>query len=278
MRVGAVQRRIKRWDKQRNLEIMVSALEDVKKLELDLVAFGELFLTGYTVRDRIHRIGEPLDGPSVRRVSQLAEEYGTTIVFGMPEKDDHIKGLVYNSSVVVCPDGRVDRYRKFHLPTFGPFEEGIFFAKGKELHTVDTPAGRLGLIICYDIFFPEISKYYALSGADVIVCISASPNVSRRFFEHLRVSRAIENAIPFVYANLIGTEDELKFWGGSAVVAPTGRELSTAPAYEEGVAWAEITRKDVEYARANRPTLRDTRDDVFEKVLGLMRGYMGSKL
>ncbi len=99
-------------------------------MEADLFVFCELYLTGYMVRDQVHRLAERLDGSSVSKISDLAEEHGCGILFGMAREDDELPGVIKNSAVLVSEDG-VQSYDKVHPATFGPFEEGLYFAKGK---------------------------------------------------------------------------------------------------------------------------------------------------
>ena len=250
-----------RGEVEANLARMV---EVITSSGADLVVFPELFLTGYHARDHHLRLAEALDGPSVRQISAAAQASGATVAFGMPERDPKRRGIVYNSSVICRPDGTVDSYRKWSLPNFGPFEERMFFGSGSRLPVFDSPVGRMGLLICYDIFFPEICKAYALQGADVLVCISASPTTSRYFFSQLAIARAIENACAFIYCNLVGSQRELTFWGGSHIVGPRGDVIVHGPDYEEALVEGEIDLKEVELSRPLRPTVRDTRREAFE--------------
>jgi predicted amidohydrolase len=236
----------------------------------DLVVFPELYLTGYHARDHHHRLSETLEGPSVKAVAAAAQAAGSTVVFGMPERDPNRRGIHYNSSVVCRPDGTADSYRKWSLPNFGPFEERMFFGHGNTLPVFDTPVGRLGLLICYDIFFPEVCKAYALQGADILVCISASPTTSRYFFTALATARAIENACAFIYCNLVGSQRELTFWGGSHIVGPRGDTLVQGPEYDEAEVIGEIDLKEIELSRPLRPTVRDTRREAFELMRDLI--------
>ena len=163
-------------EKDANLDMMTKIVE---RSDADLVVFAEMFLTGYSCRDDLTKLAEYLDGESVKRVVDMAKEHDTHIVFGMPEKGKEIQGQVFNSAVLVCPDERVERYRKMHLVNFGPFEEYHYFGRGNELPVFDTRLGKIGMLVCYDIFFPEATKILALKGADLLVHISASPSATR---------------------------------------------------------------------------------------------------
>lgn len=250
-------------NKKANLKKISKA---VGKAEADLFLAGEMVLTGYMARDAFAGLAEPIDGPSVKAVAKLAREHGTHIVFGMPEREAGTKRL-YNSSVMVTPDGRMAAYRKIYPANFGPFEEGLYFGRGDELVLVDSKLGKIGLLICYDAFFPELAKAYALAGADVLAIISASPATSKPFFDRILPARAIENAVYVLYANLVGTELNVVFLGGTQAIGPRGEDLGRAKDLEEGTVTASVDPRDVKTARTFRPTLRDTRKEFWEGVV-----------
>ncbi len=249
-------------DKEKNLRKLEKV---VAKTEADLVLAGELYLTGYMARDAFTRLAEPADGAAVKAVQKSAEEHDSHVVFGMPEREAGTRRL-YNSSVLVAPDGRTAVYRKIYPANFGPFEEGLYFGRGDDLTLVDTKLGKIGLLICYDTFFPELAKAYALQGADLLAIISASPATSKAFFDRVLPARAIENAIPVLYANLVGTELNVVFQGGTQAIGPRGEDLGKAKDFHEETVVAEIDLRDVKTARAFRPTLRDTRTEMWEPV------------
>jgi len=249
-------------DKAKNLAKLAKA---VAKSEADLVLTGELFLTGYMARDAFARLAEPLDGPAVKAVRAMAAEHGAHVVFGMPEREPGTQRL-FNSSVLVTPDGRTVAYRKIYPANFGPFEEGLYFGRGDALTLVDTKLGKIGLLICYDTFFPELAKAYALQGADLLAIISASPATSKPFFDRILPARAIENALPVLYTNLVGTELNIVFQGGTQAIGPRGEDLGKAKDFAEDAVNADIDLRDVKTARAFRPTLRDTRKEMWEAV------------
>lgn len=254
-------------DKKKNIELIKTTVE---KSDSDLVVFAELFLTGYMVRDNLTYLAEPLTGESVSEIAKIAEEHNTHIIFGMPERDSDVHGLFYNSSVLVYPNERVEAYRKLHLANFGPFEEHLYFAKGMEVPVFDTSFGKVGMLICFDCFFPELSKIYALKGADLLVAISASPSTTRIYFEKVMVSRAIENTIFFTYTNLVGTELNMVYWGGNTVVGPRGDEKAKGEYFKEQTVDCEIDFKEITTAREFRPSIRETRMELFFELQRLL--------
>jgi len=109
----------------------------VAKAGADLAMFGEMFLTGYMARDAFPRLAEPVPGPATERLARIATEYGTHVLVGMPERDAKGRHL-FNTSVLVAPDGKLWKYRKIHPANFGPFEEGLYFGRGSELVLAET--------------------------------------------------------------------------------------------------------------------------------------------
>ena len=249
-------------DKMKNLKKLEKAVGAAKA---DLFLAGELFLSGYMARDAFAQLAEPIDGPAVKTVQFIAQEYSTHVVFGMPEREESTKRL-FNSSVLVAPDGKVASYRKVYLANFGPFEEGLYFGRGDGLTLAETKLGKIGLLICYDAFFPELAKAYALQGADLLAIISASPATSKSFFDRILPARAIENALPVLYANLVGTELNIVFQGGTQAIGPRGEDLGKAADFVESTVLSEVDLRDVKTARTFRPTLRDTRKEMWEPV------------
>ena len=249
-------------DKAKNLRKLERV---VARSHADLVLAGDLFLTGYRARDAVARLAEPLDGPAVTAVREMAEDHGVHIVFGMPEREAGRRRL-FNSSVLVAPDGRAVAYRKVYPANFGPFEEGLYFGRGDALALVDTKLGKIGLLICYDTFFPELAKAYALQGADLLAIISAAPATSKAFFDRILPARAIENALPVLYTNLVGTELNVVFQGGTQAIGPRAEDLGKAKDFVEDTVVADLDLRDVKTARTFRPTLRDTRKEMWEAV------------
>ncbi|HKW43246.1 MAG TPA: carbon-nitrogen hydrolase family protein, partial [Thermoplasmata archaeon] len=249
-------------DKSKNLKKLEKA---VAAAQAEFLLVGELFLSGYMARDAFAGLAEPIDGPSVKAVQRLAAEHGTHIVFGMPEREESTKRL-FNSSILVAPDGKVASYRKVYPANFGPFEEGLYFGRGDGLTLVDTKLGRIGLLICYDTFFPELAKAYVLQGADALAIISASPSTSKPFFDRILPARAIENGVYVFYANIVGTQLNVVFKGGTQAIGPRGEDLGKAEDLVESIVSADIDIRDVKTARTFRPTLRDTRKEMWEPV------------
>lgn len=234
---------------------MRSVVEDTNA---DLFLFPEMNVTGYMVRDRFMTLAEDIDGESVSYLGELSDRTGKAMVFGMPLNDPENLGLVTNSAVMVTPDGRVQRYDKMHPANFGPFEEGLYFKPGKIPEMFLFRGKGIGVCICYDIFFPEICKAYAMQGADLLLCLAASPMTSRTSFERLIPARALENTYPVAYVNNVGAQLNMVFFGGSQAYDAHGRLLGKLPYLREAVEVVDIDSQQTTVARRSRPTIRDT--------------------
>lgn len=244
----------------------------VRRTRGKIVIFPELSLTGYLPRDDLFRQAETMNGPTVKSVLRLAKTTKKDIVFGCPMRDDRVPGLVYNSCLLATGKGKLFRYDKMYLPTFGPFEEKVFFAEGRSAVVGDGLHAKLGLMVCYDMFFPELAKLETLMGAQIVVNISAAPTTSRPFFRRVMPARAIENGIFVAYCNLVGVHGSLVFSGGSVLLSPRGEEIVRAKDLEEDVVEAEIDLSDIDVSRRFRPTVRDTRVELLEEIGSMMKG------
>jgi len=265
-KIALAQISCRREDKKANLQKIEEYAKKAKKQKAELVVFPELSLTGYTVRDEIYELAEKIPGPSISIIEKLAREIGIHVIFGMPELSEKTEATVYNSAVLIGPEGFIGKYRKMYLPTHSVFEEKRYFRSGYDVGTFETELGKIGLTICYDIFFPEVSRLTRLEGAKLIVCISASPAVRRAYFETLTIARAIENTAFIVYVNLVGVEDGLQFWGGSRLIGPDGNIIAKAEYDEENMVVGEVNYADIRPAEIFVPTLRDLRPEIFEKL------------
>jgi predicted amidohydrolase len=220
----------------------------------ELVVAPELVTSGYdldVLARRGRELAEPLEGPTAARVSELAAEVGATLVFGMLERDGD---ALYDTAVVAAPDGQLVPYRKSHLyPT-----ESALFAAGTELVVAPTPAGRLGMMICFEHAFPDVATALALRGAQVLVIPSAVPFG----YEHLLTlrtrARAQDNQVFAVGANLAGNG----FCGRSLVADPRGEVLAEAGT-EETVVRATLDLAAIEREREREPALRLRRPELY---------------
>ena len=255
-----------RENKEANLQKIETLTFKAKEQGADLAIFPELSLTGYVVRDQFYELAETIPGPTVEKVEALAKKTGMHVIFGMPELSEKTRATVFNTAVFVGPKGLIGKYRKMYLPTHSVFEEKRYFRPGYQTAAFQTDLGNIGLCICYDIFFPEVLRLTRLKGAQLIVCISASPAVRRSYFEILTCARAIENTAFLAYVNLAGVQDGLQFWGGSRLVSPNGDLLAKAKYDEEDFVICEVDYSDLRTAETFIPTLKDLRPELFDKL------------
>ncbi|MBN1904819.1 MAG: acyltransferase [Deltaproteobacteria bacterium] len=226
----------------KNLEQAIKTMEGIK---VDLMVLPELFATGYqfTSISELEGLAEKIpDGPTCDALIRYARNNNLYIVFGIAEKDN---GKFYNSAALVGPDGLAGLYRKSHLF----YEEKLFFTPGDTgFNVYDIGSARVGIMICYDWWFPEAARTLALKGADVI-CHPA--NLVLTGCHRAMTTRSLENAVYSVTANRIGAEkrgnkSELRFTGKSQIADPKGEIILSLEASKEGIAVIDI---DVERAR-----------------------------
>ncbi len=253
-------------NKQHNINKIAKHAKQAKRQKADIVIFPEMSLTGYTTRDLTYELAEEIPGPSTERIVKIAEKESLYILNGMPERSEKGEAILYNTAILTGPEGYVGKYRKTHLPTHSVFEEKRYFRPGYQTPVFETNLGKLGIAICYDIFFPEITRALRLQGAKFIICISASPAVRKNFFETLTTARAIENTCFLAYVNLVGIENGLQFWGGSRLIDPSGSIITQAKYDEEDMVFGNINYEDLRPVEAFVPTLRDLRPELYTSL------------
>ena len=244
-----------------NLDVVANRLEGV---DADLIVLPELFATGYQFvsKEEVLRLAEPVPhGPTTKRLVDLARRRGLTIVAGLPESAGT---QCFNSAVMVGPKGFIGCYRKTHLF----FEETLFFSPGDSGFQVwDIGIGKVGVMICFDWFYPEAARTLALKGADIIAHPS---NLVLPHCPDSMVTRCLENRIFSVTANRIGSEarggkDRMTFIGMSEVVNPRGHILRRAPREAEDLTIVDIDPKEARTKALNsyNDLLRDRRPQLY---------------
>jgi len=266
IKVALAQISCKVGDKAHNIHKMARYIAKARKENVELIIFPELSLTGYTMRDMAYELAESIPGPSTKKMEKLARQNNIYVIYGMVEKTLGTGAVLHNTAVFTSPRGTIGRYRKTYLPTHSIFEEKRYFRQGHEIPVYSTDIGKIGIVICYDIFFPETARLLRLKGAELIACISASPAIRRNYFETLTIARALENTVYLAYVNLAGIEDGLQFWGGSRLTTPNGKIAVQAKYDDEDLACALIDYKDLERIETFIPTLRDLRPELFTEL------------
>jgi predicted amidohydrolase len=262
MKVGYYQFNPVFGDVARNLETVANKLS---KVRCDLMVLPELFASGYQFvsKDEVAALAEPVpDGATTRRLCAVARERSMHIVAGLPERDG---ARYYNSAVVVGPKGVIGCYRKAHLF----FEETKFFTPGDSGFQVwDIGAAKIGVMVCFDWFYPESSRTLALKGADIICHPS---NLVLPHCPDAMVTRCLENHVFSITANRIGSEKrggkrKLTYIGTSEVVSPRGKILHRAPENREKLAIVDVDPKEARDKSLNpyNDLLRDRRRALYE--------------
>jgi 5-aminopentanamidase len=242
VRVAVAQIEPRLMEKERNLAACLARLEEAAAAGASLLVLPECAVPGYMFSSAAEALpyAEEIPGPSTEAFEDACRRLDAHVVCGLLEREgEHL----YNAAVLVGPDGLVGSYRKTHLPFLGVDR---FTVPGDVLPVYDTPLGRIGLEICYDLRFPEATRTLALSGADIVAHPTAFPVAARIQTELITVARAAENRIFLLTANRVGRERTGEFCGWSQIVDPFGVRLAEAGPTEEVLLVAEI---DVERAR-----------------------------
>jgi predicted amidohydrolase len=242
VRVAVAQIEPKLGEKDRNLEACLARLEGASADGAQLLVLPECAIPGYMFDSAAEAMpfAEEVPGPSTEALAAACRRLGVHAVCGLLERDGD---ELYNVAVLVGPDGLIGSYRKTHLPFLGVDR---FTIPGDELPVFDTPLGRIGLEICYDLRFPEVTRTLALAGADIVAHPTAFPVAARVQTELITVARAAENRIYLLTANRVGKERSGEFCGWSQIVDPFGSRLAEAGATEEALLVADI---DLDRAR-----------------------------
>jgi predicted amidohydrolase len=223
---------------------------------VDLIVFPELTTTGYELGLKFTDVAERVPGQAVNLLAQRAADYSTHIVFGLVSKEK-VESIIYNAAVAIGPDGELlGEYRKLHLPG----EERLAFRPGYRLQVFEATFGQIGILLGWDLAFPEAARSLALDGAEVL-CICAnwghSPAQERDgSVEEWRTyvqARALENAFYVAASNRIGEEYSYHFFGDSMVVGPRGEVYASIDEEIEGYAVSTI---DLDTVRKTREELQ----------------------
>jgi predicted amidohydrolase len=227
---------------ERNLEVCLGRLDEAAAAGAELLVLPECAIPGYMF-DSLEEgmaFAEEVPGPSVETLERECARLGMYAVCGLLERDgDRLR----NAAVLVAPEGLVGTYRKTHLPFLGVDR---FTTPGDELHVWDTALGRIGVEICYDLRFPEVTRTLALHGADLVAHPTNFPIAAKVQTEVITLARAAENRIYLLTANRVGKERWGEFCGHSQIVDPHGVRLAEADPTEETLLVGEV---DLEKAR-----------------------------
>ena len=258
-----------------NIDRHVAFVKKAIAKKADIIVFPELSLTGYSVRDLNWDVAVNIQHPEPLK-ALITLSRSITIIAGAVEEAANF-GL-YNSAIVF-EDGKLySGHKKIYPPTYGMFEEMRYFNQGKDLRTFHSKHGELGILICEDLWHLSLPYILTSEGATVLIALAASPTRLTGSAEHLpsavlntehhkTYARLLSSYV--VFANRVGIEDGVNFWGGSEVVGPSGEVLATAKLFDEDLIFALL---DDEAIRRARRLSRHVVDDSLELTIDLLRG------
>lgn len=278
-------------DPDRNLERTERGIRDAAARGARLVLLQELHRTPYFCKQEdpaVFDLAEPIPGPTTSFLSDLAKELEVVIVGSLFER--RAAGLYHNTAVVLDSDGRLaGRYRKMHIPDDPGYYEKFYFTPGDTgFEPVDTSVGRLGVLVCWDQWFPEAARLMALAGAEILLYPTAigwadeddREERARQRDAWMLVQRghAVANGLPVLVCNRHGREPDptdqstgATFWGTSFVAGPQGELLATAGTDGDEVLMATVDLRRSETVRRMWPFLRDRRVDHYHDLIRLYR-------
>lgn len=240
-----------------NLKVLDDAAGRAAAAGAGLLATSEMYVTGYAIGDDIGRLAEPADGDWAHTVAETATRHGLAIAYSYPERDGE---TVYNSVQLISADGtRLANYRKTHL--YGDFEREQFTPGEQPVVQAELDGLTVGLVVCYDVEFPENVRAHALAGTDLLVVPTALMHPYQFVAEALVPVRAFESQMYIAYVNRAGTEAEFEFTGLSVLAGPDGVARARAGRTEELVvadadpALLAASREINPYLRSRRPGL-----------------------
>lgn len=286
MKVGILQQRVTE-DVKANMRHIAEGIERLADDGAQLVVLQELHNSLYFCQTEDvdnFNLAEPVPGPSTEFYGGLARRFGVVIVTSLFEK--RAAGLYHNTAVVMERDGSIaGKYRKMHIPDDPAYYEKFYFTPGDiGFHPIDTSVGRLGVLVCWDQWYPEAARLMALQGAEILVYPTAigyadsdTPDEQERQREAwttVQRGHAVANGLPVVTANRVGFEPDpsgqtkgISFWGSSMAVGPQGEMLWRAGRDEEESAVIGIDMSRCEQVRRWWPFLRDRRIEEYGDIL-----------
>ncbi|WP_031104509.1 carbon-nitrogen hydrolase family protein [Streptomyces sp. NRRL S-146] len=241
-----------------NLKVLDEAAGRAAAAGAGLLVTAEMFLTGYAIGDDIGRLAESADGDCADAIAEIATNHGLAIAYGYPERAGD---TVFNSAQLISADGtRLANYRKTHL--FGCFERDHFTPGDLPVVQAEIDGLRVGILICYDVEFPENVRAHALAGTDLLIVPTAQMHPFQFVAESMIPVRAFENQMYVAYVNRAGREGEFEFVGLSTLAGPDGVARTRAGRGEELVL-ADVDPAFLAASRENNPYLRDRRPALY---------------
>lgn len=269
-------------DRQSNLDFSIAKIHEAAAAKSDLVVLPELHLGPYFCQNEDHQhfnLAQPIPGPTTEILANVAKKLGVVIVSTIFEK--RAPGLYHNTAVVFDKDGSIaGKYRKMHIPDDPGFYEKYYFTPGDLGFTpISTSIGKLGVLICWDQWFPEAARLMALAGAEILIYPTAigwdpedtKEEQQRQLDAWITVQRAhaVANGIPVISCNRIGFEKApdsdagIQFWGNSFIAGPQGEFILRADEEDSTLLTCELDSTRSEHVRRIWPYLRDRRIEAY---------------
>ena len=266
-------------DKQQNLQKAIEKVREAAQKGAQIVCLQELFTSLYfcDVEDYDNfKLAEPIPGPSTDELSKLAAELGVVIIASLFEK--RAQGLYHNTTAVLDADGQyLGKYRKMHIPDDPGFYEKFYFTPGDLGYKVfKTKFATIGVLICWDQWYPEAARITALMGAEILfyptaigwaTTQDADTNTEQYdAWQTIQRSHSVANGVHVVSVNRVGEEAGVEFWGGSFVSNPFGKVMYQASHSAEEVTIVELDLAKTDHYRTHWPFLRDRRIDSYQPI------------
>jgi N-carbamoylputrescine amidase len=285
MKIGLIQQQ-NVADVKQNMQHLATKIRELAKQGAELIVLQELHNSLYFCQvEHVDNfdLAEPIPGPSTEFFGNLAKELGVVIVTSLFER--RAPGLYHNTAVVMEKDGTLaGKYRKMHIPDDPAYYEKFYFTPGDlGFHPIQTSVGRLGVLVCWDQWYPEAARLMALQGADLLIYPTAigyessdTPDEQERqrmAWQTVQRGHAVANGLPVVTVNRIGLEldpsqqtNGIQFWGTSFVAGPQGELLFEAPKDQEVATIVDVDMQRSEQVRRWWPFLRDRRIENYGEI------------
>jgi len=265
LKIGLAQIDCRLGDVERNAERHLEWIGRAREAAVDLLVFPELSLTGYRLLHLTPRVALPAGSPVLARLAKAAGPMH--VLLGFVEEGE---SGVHNSTALLAGGKPVHVHRKLYLPTYGLFQEERFFAAGRRLEPAQLPWGKAGVLICEDLWHPELSRRLAVAGVKLVICPSSGPGrigagplpESHEGWEVITRATALLHTCWVVYCNRVGWEEGSFYSGGSHVVRPGGEVVDRAPVLDEHLLVADLDLRDADRLRWRLPLLDDERSDI----------------
>jgi N-carbamoylputrescine amidase len=286
LKIGVVQQAVSTNDKQTNWQKSTQQIQQLAEQGCELVMLQELHSTLYFCQQEntdFFDLAEPIPGPATEYFAEVAAKNNIVLITSLFEKRG--SGLYHNTAVVFDKQsGMVGKYRKMHIPDDPGFYEKFYFTPGDlGFEPIQTSVGKLGVLVCWDQWYPEAARLMAMAGADILFYPTAigwdkndTPDEQHRQFEAwqtIQRSHAVANSVPVVVANRCGFEPSpvsgdpgIQFWGQSFIAGPQGELLAQASIDEEQSLMVDLDLQRTEQIKRIWPYFRDRRIDAYEDL------------